>query len=133
MDVPNPELDAQDGREGLQSLSPARAALEVLIRNVLPQQELPLLGRDCIPPSQAGQQQPSLAAPGHKELADAVFYQLLWKPAAILIISSSSIGQVLLLSAQPCWPQSTGWTTSSTWQGHVEMECRLSSGSGSGC
>lgn len=64
---------------------------------------------------------PSLAAAGQKELADAVFYQLLWKPAAILIISSSRIGQVLLPSAQPRWPRGTGWTCS-TWQGHVERD-----------
>lgn len=47
------------------------------------------------------------------ELADAVFYQLLWKAAAILIASSSN----LLSSAQLSWPRSAWWRTSGVWQG----------------
>lgn len=130
MDVPNPELNARDGRRAPEPFPWHVLSWKVLIRNVLPEQELPLVGQG-LHPTLTGW----AAAPGQKELADAVFYQLLWKPAAILIISCSRIGQVLLPSAQPSWPQSTGWTTSSTWQGHVEMDmwpgqCRVCSGSG---
>lgn len=61
------------------------------------------------------------------ELADAVFYQLLWKSAAILIASSSKLDQScfpqhnpLVRGAQGGEPQARG--RASTWQGHVEMQ-----------
>lgn len=61
------------------------------------------------------------------ELADAVFYQLLWKPAAILIASSSKWDQSrfpqhnpLVHGAQGGEPQARGRV--STWLGHVEMQ-----------
>jgi len=61
------------------------------------------------------------------ELADAVFYQLLWKPAAILIASASKLDQScfpqhnpLVHGAQGGEPQARG--RASTWQGHVEMQ-----------
>lgn len=61
------------------------------------------------------------------ELADAVFYQLLRKPAAILIAGSSKLDQScfpqhnpLIRGAQGGEPQARG--RASTWQGHVEVQ-----------
>lgn len=118
--------------KGSVAVSPTRALLEGVNQERAARVVTPVVGQgwawDSIQTS-AGWSA-GAAKPGQHqrmELADAVFYQLLWKPAAILIASSGKWDQScfpqhnpLVHGAQGGEPQARGRI--STWYGHVEMQ-----------